>query len=290
MLIRTGSICNVTNERKAPDPTVATRGMIEQLFDGAADMYDCTGPGIFTRFGARLAEHMPLAPGMRVLDVATGKGAVLLPAARQVGPAGHVTGVDLSAGILREAGLAVRAAGLGNVDLCRMDAERLEFPDQSFDAVTCALSLFLVPDMDAALREMHRVCRPGGSVGVSLFDRTPPAFDPGWPMLLRQFLEYGRGVRMPQPVVYPPEEVAAMLTRTGLRAAAARSEAYDIIYPTLEDWWRFQLTVGTRLTIMSMDEAARAAFKEEYLGRLRPMLKPDGFHVSVAVVYAVARC
>ncbi len=263
--------------------------MIEQLFNGAADIYDCTGPGIFTRFGARLAEHVPLAPGMKVLDVATGKGAVLLPAARQVGPAGHVTGVDLSARILAEADRAVRAAGLDNVDLRRMDAEHLDFPDQSFDAVTCALSLFLVPDIDAALREMHRVCRPGGSVGVSFFDRTPPAFDPGWPVLLRQFREYGKGVRMPQPVVYPPEEVAAMLTRTGLRAAAARSEACDLVYPTLEDWWGFQFTVGTRLTILSMDEETRAAFKEEYLGQLRPLLKPDGFHVSVAVVYAVAR-
>ncbi len=277
------------NDRKTPEPNIATKGMIEQLFDGAADIYDCTGPSIFTRFGVRLAEHLSLAPGMRILDVATGKGAVLLPMARQVGSAGHVTGVDLSGAILREADRAVCAAGLHNVDLCRMDAERLEFPDGSFDAVTCALSLFLVPDIDAALREMYRVCRPGGCVGVSFFDRTPPPFDPGWPILLRQFLEYGKGVRMPQPVVHPPEEVAAMLTRNGFHSAVAQSETNDIVYAALEDWWRFQFTVGTRLTIQSMDEETRARFKEEYLGKLRPMLKPDGFHVSVAVVYAVAR-
>lgn len=280
---------SLMSERKAPGPGVATRAMIEQLYDGAAELYDRTGPGIFARFGARLVEHMPLAQGMKVLDVATGKGAVLLPAARLVGPAGHVTGVDLSGRILGEAERAVRGAGLGNVDLRRMDAERLDFPDGSFDAVTCALSLFMVPDIDAALREMRRVCRPGGSVGVSFFDRTPPAFDPGWPILLRQFLDYGGGVRMPQPVVHPPEGVAAMLTGAGLRDAAAQSEKYDIAYDTLEDWWGFQLTVGTRLTILSMDEQRRAAFKQEYLGKLRPMLKPDGFHVWVAVVYAVAR-
>ncbi len=275
-------------DRKAPEPQVATKSMIEQLFDGAAGLYDCAGPSLFAGFGAGLVDCMALAPGMKVLDVATGKGAVLLPMARLVGPAGHVTGVDLSGAIVREAERAARAAGLGNVDLRRMDAERLEFPDGSFDAVTCALSLFLMPDMDAALREMYRVCRPAGCVGVSFFDRTPPPFDPGWPLLLRQFQQYGKGVRMPQPVVYAPEEVAAMLARAGFQAAVTQSETSDIVYATLEDWWLFQQTVGTRLTIQSMDEETRAAFKEEYLAKLRPMLKPDGFHVSVAVVYAVA--
>ncbi len=276
-------------ERKPPEPGVATKGMIEELFDGAADIYDCAGPSLFARFGDRLAGLMPLAPGMRVLDVATGKGAVLLPVARRVGPAGHVTGVDLSRSILRHAEQSVRAAGLGHVELCQMDAERLAFPDRSFGAVVCALSLFLMPDIDAALREMYRVCRPGGCIGVSFFDRTPPPFDPGWPILLRQFLEYGKGVRMPQPVVHSLEEVAAMLTRAGFQAVVTHRESSDIVYPTLEEWWLFQFTVGTRLTIMSMDEPTRAAFKEEYLGQLRPMLKPEGLHVSVAVVCAVAR-
>lgn len=276
-------------DQKAPGPNTATKGMIEELFDGAAPIYDCAGPSLFTRFGVRLAESLPLCSGMRVLDVATGKGAVLLPAARRVGPAGLATGVDLSGAILREAGRAARAAGLDNVELRRMDAEHLELPDQAFDAVTCGLSLFLMPDIGAALREMLRVCRPGGCVGVSFFDRTPPPFDPGWPVLLRQFREYGKGVLMPQPVVHSPDEVTAMLTGAGFRAAAARSETDGVVFATLEDWWLFQFTVGTRLTIESMDEETRARFKEEYLGRLRPLLSPDGFHVSVAVVYAVAR-
>lgn len=277
------------NDQKKPEVRVATKTMIERLFDGAAASYDHTGPSIFTRFGARLVEHMPLTQGARILDVATGNGAVLLPMARRVGSEGQATGVDLSGTILQEADRAVCAAGLTNVQLCKMDAEHLEFPDQSFDAITCAFSLFLFPDIDAALREMRRVCKPGGSVGVSVFDKTPPPFDPGWPVPLRQFMAYQTGVVMPQQVAYAPREVEALLSRNGFRSVAAHTETNDLVYPTLEDWWDFQFTVGTRLTILGMDEETRARFKEEYLAKLRPLVVPDGLHLSLAVVYAVAQ-
>lgn len=277
------------NDKKKSPLKIATKSMIEQLFDEAAASYDHAGPSIFTEFGGRLVEHMPLAPGTRVLDVATGAGAVLLPIARRVGPEGHVMGVDLSGTILQEADRAACAAGLTNIELCKMDAEHLEFPDQAFDVVTCALSLFLFPDIDAALREMYRVCKPGGHVGVSFFDKTPPPFDPGWPILLQQFVGYQRGVRMPQQVAYAPQEVEALLSRIGFRSVATRTQTNDIVYATLEDWWDFQFTVGTRLTILAMDEETRAKFKDEYLVKLRPLLSQDGLHLSVAVVYAVAQ-
>ena len=277
------------NDKNKPELKIATKTMIEQLFDDAAALYDHTGPSIYTRFGARLVEHMPLAPGTRILDVATGKGAVLLPIARRVGSGGHVTGVDLSGTILQEADRAVCAAGLTNVELCKMDAEHLEFPDQAFDVVTCAFSLMLFPDIDAALREMYRVCKPGGYVGVSIFDKTPPPFDPGWPILFQQFMRCQKGVMMPQALAYAPQEVEALLSRIGFRSVGTHSETNDIVYATLEDWWGFQLTVGTRFTILAMDEETRAKFKDEYLGKLRPLLTQDGLHLPVAVVYSVAQ-
>ena len=113
------------------EPIVITKQMIEQVFDDTATLYDRVGPSIFAQFGNRLVAKMALVPGASGLDVATGKGAVLLPAARRVGPKGHVTGIDLSSKILHEAEKSARANRLTNVELRKMDAERLEFPDQT---------------------------------------------------------------------------------------------------------------------------------------------------------------
>ena len=272
-----------------PDPAVATKQEIEHIFDGAAAAYNRTGPSIFTLFAARLVERLPLAPGARVLDVATGTGAVLLPVARRLGPQGHVTGIDLSGVILQEAQRAVRAEGLTNVDLRRMDAEHLDFPDQTFDAVTCGFGLFFFPDMDAALRQMYRVTKPGGHVGVSVFHKIPPPFSPGWSLLFQQISAYQVGVRMPQPIAYTPDQVADLLGRSGLRAIQTVAETNDIVYANTEDWWAFQLTLGSRASILGMDEATRARFKDEYLAKLLPLLRPDGLHLVVGVIYAIGQ-
>ncbi|HUJ90158.1 MAG TPA: hypothetical protein VLX12_08190 [Syntrophorhabdales bacterium] len=68
-----------------------------------------------------------------------------------------------------------------------------------------------------------------------------------------------------------------------------RSESNDIVYTSLDDWWAFQLTIGPRPTILRMDEDTRSRFKEEYLAKLRPMVRQDGLHLSVTVVYAMAQ-
>jgi len=271
------------------EPRILTKRMIEQIFDDTATSYDRVGPSIFSKFGARLVEQMPLARGARVLDIATGTGAVLLPAARRVGPKGHVTGIDLSGEILKEAERIVRANGLTNVELRKMDAEHLEFPDNAFDVVTCAFALFLFTDTEAALREIHRVCKPGGYVALTNFDKTPPPFDPALPLLIQQFIAYQVAVTLPPQVAYTPQEVEALLSRFGFRSIKAHSEMNDIVYATAEDTWAVILTLAPRVTIMNMSEETRARFKEEYLAKLRPMFRQDGLHVSVSVVYAVAQ-
>lgn len=272
-----------------PEPMIATKKMIEQVFDDAATSYDHTGPAIFTQFGTRIVERTPLKPGMRVLDVATGTGAVLVPAAQRVGLEGCVTGIDLSRAILQEAEYAARARGLTNIELRQMDAEHLEFPDQAFDVIFCAFGLFLFPDLEAALREMHRVCKPGGYLSVSLFAKTPAPFDPGWPLLFQQFMAYRVGVRMPQQLAYAPEEATALLNRLGFGPIETQSETHDLLYPRIEDWWAFQLTLGPRLTILSMNEETRGKFKDEYLAKLRPLVRQDGLHLSLGVLYLMAQ-
>jgi len=272
-----------------PEPISTAKQMIEKLFDSVATSYDRVGPNIFTQFGTRLVERMPLAPGAHVLDVATGTGAVLLPAARLVGPKGHITGIDLSGDILKEAERNAQAEGLTNVTFRKMDAEHLDFPDQSFDVVMCALALFFFPDMKAALREMYRVCKPGGFIGVSFFDKTPPPFNPALPILMQQVTAYQEGVRSSLQMAYAPGEVESLLSQSGFRSIETHSESNEIVYASADDLWAFQLTTAMRAYIMSMNEETRPRFKDEYFAKLRPLFRQDGLHVSVAVIYALAQ-
>ena len=146
-----------------------------------------------------------------------------------------------------------------------MDAERLELADDSFDVALCSFGVFFFPDAGAALRELRRVCRPGGTIGVTLFSRTPPPFDPGWPLFAQHVMAHGSGYRLPQRVADTPEEAHETLAAAGLSDIAVHAETYDVVWPNEDAWWNFQLTLGSRATIMSMDEATRARFRESYL-------------------------
>ena len=270
------------------DPIVATKEIIEQIFDGAAERYDREGPSIFRAFGEQLVEALSLVGGERVLDVATGKGAVLIPAAERVGRYGRVVGIDLSSKMLEQTEDIARQAQLDNFELYKMDAEHLEFRDGIFDFVTCAFALFFFSSMNVALREMYRVLAPGGKIGVTLFGGTPPPFDPGWKIFAEQARAYHTAVRTPQRVVYSPDEVRSILTDAGFTQVETQLKTYDVVYRNEEDWWAFQLTLGNRASILKMAEETRNKFKDEYLAKIRPLFRDDGWHLGVSVVYAAA--
>ncbi|MBI2294629.1 MAG: methyltransferase domain-containing protein [Betaproteobacteria bacterium] len=106
--------------------------------------------------------------GQRVLDVACGTGIVARLLAPQVGPAGHVTGLDFNAGMLSVARAQTPRSG-APVEWREGDAGALPFGDESFDAVLCQQGLQFFPDKLAALREMHRVLAAGGRLGVCVW-------------------------------------------------------------------------------------------------------------------------
>jgi SAM-dependent methyltransferase len=111
----------------------------------------------------------PPAAGSHVLDVACGTGVVTAAAARAVGPAGRVLGVDLSEQMVQAAAERLEATGLAQASTARMDAEQLALPEASVDTVACALGLMYLPDPAAALREMWRVLRPGGQALLAVW-------------------------------------------------------------------------------------------------------------------------
>jgi ubiquinone/menaquinone biosynthesis C-methylase UbiE len=145
-----------------------------------------------------------------VLDVGCGTGFLLTAAAQM---AGQVVGVDLTAAMLAEARQRVEALGLHNVSLREAQAEALPFCDDRFDVVLCRLTLHHCEDPDRVLREIYRVCRPGGRVAVcDIFaDDDPAKAD------LHNRIER---LRDPSHVRYvSAAELVQMVERVGLTAA-----------------------------------------------------------------------
>src|SRR5215471_4853979 len=95
------------------DDADARKTQIRATFDRLAAEYDATVPGCFSYFGRRLVRCVGIGPGARVLDVATGRGAVLFPAIEGAGPSGHVVGIDLAEQMVRTTNAEASARGLG---------------------------------------------------------------------------------------------------------------------------------------------------------------------------------
>jgi len=134
--------------------------------DQAAAGYDRAFARVTTHFMPFLLRAAHVAPGMHVLDIATGTGLAAEAALGVIGAAGHVTAADLSPAMVEKA--RQRLGNVKNVSLAVEDGQALSYPDESFDAVVCSLGLMFFPDPLRGLAEFRRVLRPGGRAAVSV--------------------------------------------------------------------------------------------------------------------------
>jgi phosphatidylethanolamine/phosphatidyl-N-methylethanolamine N-methyltransferase len=145
---------------RALSVTAVESAFVERVYERLASVYDLTfGPTLHPgRLQAR--DRMVIAPGDRILEVGVGTGinASLYPSDC------HVTGIDLSTSMLDKARERVARQGLRNIRLLEMDAGTLTFADDAFDIVYAPYLVSVVPDPVKVVREMCRVCRPGGRI------------------------------------------------------------------------------------------------------------------------------
>lgn len=125
-----------------------------------APVYDNTFGRITTEARRQAVEMINTRTG-RVLELGVGTGLSLSNYARHL----DIVGIDISPDMLERARQKVAAEGLDNVSgLYEMDASKLDFPDGSFDTVVAMYVMTVVPDPVAVMREITRVCKPGGEV------------------------------------------------------------------------------------------------------------------------------
>jgi ubiquinone/menaquinone biosynthesis C-methylase UbiE len=155
-----------------------------------------------------LCETIDLRAGQTVLDVATGSGNTALAAARR---RCDVIGIDYAPSML-VLGQARAAAERLPVTFRDGDAEQLPFADATFDVVLSTFGVMFAPDQAQAARELLRVCRPGGKIGLASW--TPESFPGAFRQVMAQYLPPPPGV--PSPVRWGTEAGLRELFGTGV--------------------------------------------------------------------------
>lgn len=155
-----------------------------RVYDGVADVYERVNvPRLFAEPGRVLAEAVAPPPGARALDIGAGTGAVARALRASAGDGALVVAADASAAMLR----AAQRAGLG--DCVTATLPDLPFAPDSFDIVTSAFVMTHLDDADLAAREMKRVLRPGGRIGLSAWYPADDDAAREWSRVVRAFIE-----------------------------------------------------------------------------------------------------
>ena len=211
-----------------------------------------TGP-----VGDRLIQLAAVRAGQHVLDIATGIGEPALSAARVVGPAGRVVGTDISPGMLDVARERAAELGLGNVEFHEMDAEALDLPESSFDAVLCRFGLMFLPDVDRALVGIRRLLVPGGRFAASVWG--PPE---RYPMATAAFGAIAQVLELPPPAPGTPgifsladgDELAGRFRGAGFADVHKETLVVRFEFDSLDEYILFLHEVAAPINNLLADE------------------------------------
>jgi SAM-dependent methyltransferase len=228
------------------------------------------------------------AHGESVLDVACGTGVIALAAARQVGSTGRVLGVDIAERMVERATQRAMDLGVANITYARMDGEQLDAPAGSFDVAYCALGLMYMPDPEQAMREIHRLLKPGGRVAIAVWgQRARCGWSPIFPIVDEEvssevcplFFQLGHAGMLDD-----------LCTRTGFTGVQEQRVDAVLDYANGEDACDAAFVGGPVAMAWSrFDVPTRRRVQARYLRAIAPWRVGSGYRMPGEFVVAAAR-
>jgi ubiquinone/menaquinone biosynthesis C-methylase UbiE len=195
-------------------------------------------PSIAEPVAEELMVTARLRPGERVLDVACGTGVVTRLAAKQVGAAGSVAGLDVNPGMLAVA----RSETPSNISIDWYEAsvESMPLQDKAFDVVLCQMGLQFVPNKLAALREMQRVLNAGGRIYVTVPGPKPAIFEIMTDALARHLSREAASFVDLVFSMHDVGELTELMRSAGFREIAVQAKSKDLrLSPPKDFLWQY---------------------------------------------------
>lgn len=256
------------------DKDVKLKKAIETVFDCSAIGYKdiC----YFPPFGKLLAENSGIGVGNRVLDVACGRGASLIPAAYIVGPSGSIIGVDISSKMIEQTLADVKERGLANIGLRQMDAENLDFNAQYFDVILCGFALPFFPKPKSAVDEFFRVLKKGGKLGVT----TWAGVDPRWTWFDDLCKSYGAVAKLQTEPFEDIGTLIRMCEHVGFDTTKTEVIEHEVVFEE-QEWWNIQWSVSRRAGLEQLGAKALEQLKNETFSKLKAMKIADGLKYNL---------
>ncbi len=243
-------------------PDTATTG---QVTTSAAETYEAFFvPALFEQWSGPMLDRAGLSTGDDVLDVGCGTGVLARAAAQRLGGSGSVTGVDINDGML-----AVASNSAEPVSWRHGPAERLPFPDRSFDRVVSQFALMFFTDQIAGVTEMARVTRPGGTVTIATWASIDQS--PGYAAMVdvldRLFGDEAAAALMAPFSLGNEDELHDLVSKALPNATVTRHEG-QARFDSLEAWIHTDIRGWTLADLISDDQHAQllAAAKAELAG------------------------
>jgi ubiquinone/menaquinone biosynthesis C-methylase UbiE len=258
---------------------------VSQVFDRAAPEYGKKSSSFFCYFGRRLVEQAEVKPHHRVLDVATGKGAVLFPLTEIIDSEGKLVGIDISQQMLDETSKELRKKEISSVELIHMDAENLAFPDHDFDFVFCGFALFFFPSVQKALAEFKRVLKPGGRLLLSIWgdDSTLDA------CIHTEINKLIHTTSLAATPIWDGSELQRVLEQAGFLHVQICKEEKIFTHETPEEWFQSLWHHGTRSKLEQLSPLQLAELRKNVLSKAAEYTKSHGLEETLQVFYGIAQ-
>ena len=267
------------------------RENMRRSWGGRTAQYATSTAGNNERYAAILLGLVGPCPGERVLDVATGPGVVAVLAAQAVGPDGRVVATDLAPEWGEHVATTARAAGLSNVEFRVTSADALDLPDDSFDVALCQFGLMFVPEPVEALREMRRVLRAGGRLGVVVWstgDRVKLFTVTG--ALLQPYVpKPPPGQELPTSLqLGEPGLIERLVAEAEFGDVRVERHTLDYLVGEPEERWEYEVLRGpppVREGVAALPEGERRALHDRYVAALEAHRRDGAIRLPSEAIY-----